>query len=109
MSRIGGATRGSKGGDSPPIARITAQAAAAVRHGHPWIWRDQIDHGVKANSGDFVRVEHERTLLGMGLWDEVSPLAVRMWTNDGHEPELGSRIEPALAWRDLLFSEQTNA
>lgn len=86
-------------------ARISARAAAAVRHGHPWVWRDQIDQAPKGKSGDWVRVEG----LGVGLWDDTSPIAIRFWTNGEKEPDLGSRIERALAWRDLIFSETTTA
>src|SRR5258708_13423003 len=90
-------------------ARISARAASAVRHGHPWVYRDQIDHDLTAKSGDWVRATHERAILGVGLWDAASPLAIRIWTHDDREPEIGSRIERALAWRDAVFSETTNA
>jgi 23S rRNA (cytosine1962-C5)-methyltransferase len=92
---------------SAAIVRITASAAAAVRHGHPWVYRDQIDHAPSAKSGDWVRVEHDRTVLGVGLYDSVSPLAVRIWTLDDAEPSLGPRIDRAFAWRDSLFSSET--
>lgn len=94
---------------SAAIVRVTPQAAAAVRHGHPWVYREQIDQGSSAKSGDWVKVEHDRTLLGVGLYDAASPLAVRMWTREDALPSPGRLVDRALAWRDTLFSETTNA
>jgi 23S rRNA (cytosine1962-C5)-methyltransferase len=92
-----------------PEIRIKASAVSAIRHGHPWVYRDQIDHPPSTNSGDWVLVQHDRTPIGVGMWDAASPLAVRMWTLGEAAPELGPRLDRALAWREGLFTETTNA
>lgn len=85
--------------------RVKERAVGAVRRGHPWIYRDQIDHSQGAISGDWVRIEHRGEVLGVGMWDARSPLAVRVWAPGGAEPALEGRLDRALAWRDLLFAD----
>lgn len=39
------------------------------------------------------------------MWDERSPLAIRMWSLTDEMPDLGPRLDRALAWRAELFAD----
>jgi 23S rRNA (cytosine1962-C5)-methyltransferase len=102
----------------PKARRVTISrgAAAAVLRGHPWIWREQVartDDGLER--GDVVVVrDPEGVELGQGLWDEPSPIAVRMYTRGGG-PLLDAEVivglvERALARREAWAADHdTNA
>jgi 23S rRNA (cytosine1962-C5)-methyltransferase len=62
-------------------------AAERLVRGHPWVWRDAIATGLEgAAAGEEVQVVAPGgTLVGRGLADPGSPIAVRMWTH-GKEP-----------------------
>jgi 23S rRNA (cytosine1962-C5)-methyltransferase len=85
-------------------------AGEAVAHGHPWVWRESIARGLDgASAGEEVQVTApDGALLGRGLADPESPIAVRMWTR-GSEPIdrrlLSARTERACALRRWLFED----
>lgn len=56
-----------------------------------------------------MRIEHERSVVGVGMWDDRSPLAVRVWALTDEVPDLGPRLERAFAWREANFTDATNA
>jgi 23S rRNA (cytosine1962-C5)-methyltransferase len=57
-------------------------AAERVAHGHPWVWRESIAKGMDgATAGEEAQIRGpDGALLGHGLTDPGSPIAVRMWT-----------------------------
>ncbi|MGK3989676.1 class I SAM-dependent rRNA methyltransferase [Sorangium sp. So ce136] len=105
---------------------LTATAAAAVRRGHPWVYRDGIAaggnaaqrgerrrgepaRGGAAASGDVVELSAEgATFLGRGLWDAESAIAVRVFQRAQapqlDERALAERLERAFALRDGWFA-----
>ncbi|WP_437590516.1 class I SAM-dependent rRNA methyltransferase [Sorangium sp. So ce1000] len=103
---------------------LTATAAAAVRRGHPWVYRDAIAdggaHGGKrgeraprgggaAASGDVVELSAEGApFLGRGLWDADSAIAVRVFQRTQAPPlderAIAERLERAFALRDGWFA-----
>lgn len=104
---------------------LTATAAAAVRRGHPWVYRDGIagaaGHAgrrgaralrpaaaVTAASGAVVDLSAEGApFLGRGLWDEGSPIAVRVFQRTQaplDERAIAERLERAFALRDGWFA-----
>ncbi|MGK3967255.1 class I SAM-dependent rRNA methyltransferase [Sorangium sp. So ce118] len=110
---------------------LTATAAAAVRRGHPWVYRDGIasggnaaqrgEHrrgerargepvrGGAAATGDVVELSAEgATFLGRGLWDAESAIAVRVFQRTQapqlDERALAERLERAFALRDGWFA-----
>ncbi len=107
---------------------LTATAAAAVRRGHPWVYRDGIadggGHGSKrgegkrgerahrggaAASGDVVELSAEGApFLGRGLWDADSAIAVRVFQRTQAPPlderAIAERLERAFALRDGWFA-----
>jgi hypothetical protein len=88
--------------------------AAAVRRGHPWVYRDGVSHlAPDLRAGDAVTLgDATGAPLGIGVVDPDSPIAVRVWSLDPRATlaELfGARLERALARRDALFDERTTA
>jgi 23S rRNA (cytosine1962-C5)-methyltransferase len=104
---------------------LTATAAAAVRRGHPWVYRDGIasagghpgHRGARAPrpaaaaaaaSGEVVDLSAEGApFLGRGLWDEGSPIAVRVFQRAQaplDERAIAGRLERAFALRDGWFA-----
>ncbi len=93
---------------------IAQKGAAAVRRGHPWLFREALLRPPRdLEAGAVVELVHGAEVLGAGLWDPISPIAVRVHERPdagrgGRVPRLdvGSfarRIEAALARREALF------
>jgi 23S rRNA (cytosine1962-C5)-methyltransferase len=90
------------------VVNVTSGAAAALRRGHPWIWRA----GVTKTSGplatgDVVEVRGPEA-LGQAIWDDASPIAARMYTRTS-SPKLDavlivSGIERAIERRASLVA-----
>jgi 23S rRNA (cytosine1962-C5)-methyltransferase len=90
-------------------------AAERIAHGHPWVWRDAIAKGLgDATAGEQVQVRGpDGAILGRGLADPGSPIAVRMWTR-GSQPIdrrlWDARIERACGLRvRFLAGSRTDA
>lgn len=98
----------------PPKPVRTSRAAVlgpaaveAVRRGHPWIFRDALRAVPSEETGAAVELVTESgERLGMGLWDAVSPIALRVWTRG--EPIdaalFRARLDAALVVRARLFT-----
>lgn len=93
---------------------IAAQAAHSVRRGHPWVFRAAISRPPRdLASGSVVEVAAGGELLGVGLWDATSPIAVRIHERTDprrggrvtqlDEGSFGRRIGAALKKRDAMF------
>jgi 23S rRNA (cytosine1962-C5)-methyltransferase len=92
--------------------RLTRAAAAAVRRGHPWVYREGLVRPAALASGTPVTLADESDApLGVGLWDERSPIAVRVFGAKGplDERTIVARIERAFARRDGLIGPDTDA
>lgn len=89
--------------------QLTKSAAAAVRRGHPWVYREgAIRPPSGLTSGAVVElVDETKAPLGRALWDASSPIAARVFTTSPHarldEAFIASRVEAALALRDAWF------
>lgn len=93
---------------SVPRCTIHHKAAAAVLRGHPWVYRDAIERPAKdLRSGTVVDLFEARIHVARGLWDQSSPIAVRVFGRSSEErldeSAILRRIERALAIRDGLF------
>lgn len=95
--------------------RITRTAAAAVRRGHPWVYREGILRPPKglASGAAVELLDEEGGFLARGLWDAASPIAVRVIDRDRgpalDAAALGARVVRAIERRDGRFDEQTTA
>jgi 23S rRNA (cytosine1962-C5)-methyltransferase len=108
------------------LIHLTETAAAAVRRGHPWVYRDGIAKppprsggrgGTQAlaalESGDVVELAmDDAAFAGRGLWDADSPIAVRIFqhtdTAQLTEHAIAARIEHAFALRQTLFRDRND-
>ena len=95
--------------------RITRTAAAAVRRGHPWVYREGVARPPKGlATGAAVELsDEEGGSLGRGLWDAGSPIAVRVF-DQARGPALdagvlAARVVAATARRDGRFDAETTA
>lgn len=70
------------------IVEVPAFLQESLGAGHPWVYRDHVPARITARTGDWVEV-HAGGFRGIGLWDEVSPLAVRL---------LATRTVPDARW-----------
>src|SRR6185312_5392810 len=97
---------------------LSRPAAQAVRRGHPWVYRDGIVRPPRdLRSGASVELAGaEGEILGRGLWDAASPIAVRVFDLGGaargkplSTDDLGARALLAIARRDGRFGDDTTA
>jgi len=66
---------------APPTVRVSADAARALRHLRPWVWRKDVLDAPAAPGGWVVTVLDPRGQpAGQALWAEKSPLALRLLT-----------------------------
>jgi len=78
--------------------------------GHPWIYRDHVPARFTARAGEFVHVECGR-FDGYALWDQDSPIALRMFSRR-QRPDAAwvkARLDEAWELRQRLLPPQTNA
>lgn len=102
--------------------KLKKTAAAAVHRGHPWVFREGLarrpdDHAL-ASGAAVELTDDEGALVARGLYDEGSPIAVRVFDRAPRagsfarpldDRALASRIEQAIARRDALFDDGTSA
>lgn len=93
---------------------VSRRALDSIRHGHPWLYRSALGHISASQStslptgGAIVTIGDEGgEPLGWGVYDPVSPIAVRVWSLDPRTPDLPSlfrdRLERAIDVRTRLF------
>jgi len=93
-------------GGAPPTVRVSADAARALRHLRPWVWRKDVLEAPAAPGGWVVAVADPRGQpAGQALWAEKSPLALRLLTRrpPSEEPVDGAwfraRLQASIARR----------
>jgi 23S rRNA (cytosine1962-C5)-methyltransferase len=100
---------------------VNRRAMESIRRGHPWIYRSHADQlsashdssssSASSASGAIVRLANGESgePLGWGVWDPMSPIAVRVWSLDPRTPldakMFRSRLERAIAIRTSLFAD----
>src|SRR5215813_15091883 len=97
---------------APPTVRVSADAARALRHLRPWVWRKDVLEPPDAPGGWVVSVVDPRGQpAGQALWAERSPLALRLLTRRPHSEEpvdavwFRSRLEASIRRRAPLTRE----
>lgn len=64
-----------------PTIQLPLHLKKRLNEGHPWIYRDQLAPGLRYGSGTWVRLECSGW-QGYGLWDETSPIAIRVFSQE---------------------------
>lgn len=93
---------------------VSTKAAAAVRRGHPWVFRDQLRGDLGRHvAGDPVTLHDEQGVLGRAILEPASPLVARVWSRSGGAPLdarfLVERLAAAVALRAGLDLGDTDA
>jgi 23S rRNA (cytosine1962-C5)-methyltransferase len=88
---------------------VAASALASIARGHPWIYRTAVADGEAALGSSVRLVDRDRRVLGWGIWDPTSPIAVRVWSRDPHRAIdarlFRERLEAALGIRERWFGD----
>lgn len=99
-------------GGALPTVRVSADAARALRHLRPWVWRKDVLQPPAAPGGWVVAVMDPRDQpAGQALWSERSPLALRQLTRrpPSEEPVdavwFRTRLEASIARRATVGRE----
>ena len=85
--------------------------ARSLGRGHPWVYRDHVPHGARFADGSIVRVV-AGSFSGWGIWDERSPIALRMLSTAEREPDarwVAERVHAAWQLRAVVRSSRTSA
>ena len=89
---------------------ISPRGEARLRHGHPWIYRSDVDAGGAAG-GDVVTVRGARDrVLGQAFFSDRSQIALRMVTRDDRpvdEAFWRARLAAAIGFRATLGIDAT--
>jgi len=64
-----------------PTLQVSADLAAALANGHPWIYRDHLPAVLDVEPGSWVRIV-SGAWSGIGICDPTSALAVRMYSRE---------------------------
>ena len=80
-----------------PTVAAPKELMPSLAGGHAWVYRDQLPRGFSARTGQWVRVQAGR-FQGFGLWDEDSPIAVRVYSKSAIPDADWVRDRVARAW-----------
>ena len=89
-------------------------ASLAVRRGHPWIYREQLEGPLAAHeAGEIATIsDPQGGAVGSAIIDPGSPIAARVWTH-GRDPldqgVIKERIARAIALRRVIVDPSTTA
>jgi len=65
------------------VVRVRGDVAERIRAGHPWVFREAMQRAPSGDTGSEIEVRDEPgELLGRGLLDTTSSIAVRIFTTD---------------------------
>ena len=70
-----------------PAVFVTKKQEHTIRHGHPWIYADEItEQPDEIKNGSFVDVfGHRHNYLGTGFWSQHSQIRIRLLGNNANE------------------------
>ena len=101
---------------------VSRRGVESIRRGHPWIFRSAVvqhsasrsepgrERAARPDEGAIVSIVDEGGQpLGCGVWDPVSPIAVRVWSLDPRArldaAMFRARLERAIEIRRRLFAD----
>lgn len=94
---------------------VNRHAAEAIRRGHPWVFRTGVVSAARDAGPAAVRIaDGDGALLGSGIFDPDSPIALRVWSvgPGATLPDaalFAERLERAIAIRSALFDGEAPA
>jgi len=93
-----------------PTIQLPGFLKRALAAGHPWVYRDHVPRGLSLPSGSWVRVR-AGNFSGYALWDERSPIALRVLSAERLPDALWTLERVRRAWelRELVRSGDTTA
>jgi 23S rRNA (cytosine1962-C5)-methyltransferase len=94
-------------GSRPLQLELTKDLGRHLRAGHPWVFRQALARPPKAKPGEVVDILAGGKFVARGLYDPLSPIAVRLYSRD-HEEQVDRglflrRVAQAVALRDGLI------
>ncbi len=94
-----------------PQVTVTRRGAERLAHGHPWIYRGDVESApARLESGDVVLVQDgRRKFLGKAFWSARSKIALRLLTRDEvpvDDDFFAERIRGAIDLRRRAFGEE---
>lgn len=79
-------------GSRPAPVTLAKNLTRTLGRGHPWVYRDALDHPPALADGTLVEVRsRDRRPNGVGYWDNRSPIAVRMLSS-GSLPDANGAV-----------------
>jgi 23S rRNA (cytosine1962-C5)-methyltransferase len=93
-----------------PTVVLPRALESSLGRGHFWVYRDHVPRGFEAPSGSWVRVRAGR-FVGYALWDASSPIALRVFSEQGLPDVVWvkERVRAAWALRESVRTARTNA
>lgn len=95
--------------------KLNAKGEQSVVKGHPWVFSNSIDKiNDNAKTGDLAIIfsKNKNKLIGLGLYDEMSPIRIKMLTNKPktiNEQFFYEQIKAAFEKRIPLLKTKTNS
>jgi 23S rRNA (cytosine1962-C5)-methyltransferase len=80
-----------------PTIDLPHSIERSLASGHPWVYRDHVPHHFSAPTGAWVRIRSGR-FTAYALWDETSPLALRVYSTKGVPDSDWLRDRVQAAW-----------
>jgi 23S rRNA (cytosine1962-C5)-methyltransferase len=93
-----------------PNITLPPSLGEKLSQGHPWVYRDHVPAGFAAEDGSFVFVR-AGSFSGFALWDNVSPIALRLFSRIAvpNAAFVRERVRAALSLRQQLRERDTTA
>ncbi len=100
--------------NAPPRLELVKDLAHHLRQGHPWVFRNALGRLPRLPAGEVVDVTRQGKFVVRGLYDPVSPIAVRVFAQAESEPvdaALFARrvLQAAMLRREVIDLERTDA
>ena len=97
-----------------PVYTVTPKAEKSLRHGHPWVFAEEITHADPSQNGDLVDVRSAKgAYLGTGWTSEKSKIRVRILSTNANDTFDASffarRIRYALEYRRCVMGDDFRA
>ena len=93
----------------PATVELQKDLAHHLRQGHPWVFRKALARPPKLPPGEVVDVVSAGRFVARGLYDPISPIAVRIFARDAAEQIdaafFARRVAQAAALRRPLFQD----